>query len=57
MQADVVGDRAGNEDGHRDDGLGRGGAAVVAGLQRPVPQVLVDGEHGPAVVPEHPRGR
>ena len=53
MQVDVVGDRARNEDGHRNDGLGRGGAAVVAGFQRPVPQMLIDGEYGPAFVPEH----
>ena len=54
VQAWFLGHRAGDEDGHRHDGFGRGGAAVVAGLQRPVPQLLVDGEHGPAVVQHDP---
>ena len=53
MQVYLVGDRARNEDGHRNDGLGRGGAAVVAGFQRAVPQMLIDGQDGPAFVPEH----
>ena len=53
-RSSLVGDRPGNEHGHRHDRLGRGATAVVTGLQRPVPQVLVDGEHGPAVVQQDP---
>ena len=44
LQADIVRNRTWNKDGYRNDGLCWGGAAVVAGFQRAVPQMLVDGE-------------
>ncbi len=54
LQASLVGNSAGNQDGYRHHSLGRGTAAVIAGLQRPGPQVLVDGEHRRAVMQKHP---
>jgi hypothetical protein len=53
-QPPTLGWRAGREHEHRDDRLGRGSAAVVAGFQRPVPQPLVHREHGGRAVGEHP---
>src|SRR5450755_3474632 len=53
LQFHIVGDRARDKDGHRNDGLGRGGAAVVAGFERPVTQLLVDGEYRPPFGQKH----
>ena len=50
MQVYLVGDRPGDEHGHRHDSFRRGATAVITGFQRPVPQVLVDREHGLALV-------
>src|SRR5207249_2346440 len=44
---------AGGEHHDWDDNLCWGGTAVVAGLERPVPQTGVDGEHRVAGVQQH----
>jgi hypothetical protein len=49
-QVDALRDRTRNENSHRDHRLGRGGSAVISGFEWPVPEGLVNSQHGLALM-------